>query len=371
MGTRWDVVNAFLTRNVNSGLGNPGKGRPEWANMARIADLMTLFVGQGDVPRLLPMAECIEAVEAAFVAVARGEAALPLRQVVPLPGTGGLVATMPAYLAPLRAVGVKAITVFHANEGTPFDSHQGAILLFDDTHGRLTAVVDATSVTAIRTAAASAVATRALARPDARSLAIVGTGVQARTHLEAMLQVRKVESVRVCGRDRTRAERFADEASLRYGVPVGVASSVRDAVDGADLVCTVTSAAEPVLEGAWLAAGAHVNAVGACVPTRRELDAAAVARARVFADRRESALREAGDVLLARAEGAVGDDCIVAEIGDVLCGRDAGRRSPDEITLFESLGLGVQDVAAACVVVTNAERTGAGTRLDLGGVRHG
>jgi ornithine cyclodeaminase/alanine dehydrogenase-like protein (mu-crystallin family) len=332
---------------------------------------MTLLVGQSDVPRLLPMAECIDAVEGALVALARGEALLPLRQVTRLPLDHGLVATMPAHVGPLRTVGVKAITVFHGNEGTPFDSHQGAILLFDDAHGRLLSVVDATAVTAIRTAAASAVATRALARPDAAELAIVGTGVQAHTHLEAMLLVRPIRRVRVCGRDGARARRFAADAALRHGVPVEAASSVREAVEGADVVCTVTSAAEPVVQGAWIADGAHVNAVGACVPTRRELDTAAIVRARLFVDRRESALREAGDFLIARAEGAVDDAHLLAEIGDVLAGRAEGRRSRDEVTLFESLGLGVEDVAAAHVVVRNAERTGAGTRFELGGERHG
>ena len=332
---------------------------------------MTLFVGQSDVPRLLPMAECIDAVEGALLALARGEAVLPLRQVTHLPGQNGLIATMPAHVGPLRTLGVKAITVFHGNEGTPFDSHQGAILLFDDAHGRLLAVVDATAVTAIRTAAASAVATRALARDDATELAIIGTGVQARTHLEAMLLVRSIRRVRVCGRDLPRARRFADDAALRYGVPVQAAPSVREAVEGADIVCTVTSSPEPVVLGAWIADGAHVNAVGACVPTRRELDTAAVVRARLFVDRRESALREAGDFLIARSEGAVDDAHVVAEIGDVLAGHAVGRRTGDEVTLFESLGLGVEDVAAAHVVLRNAERTGTGTRLDLGGARSG
>jgi ornithine cyclodeaminase/alanine dehydrogenase-like protein (mu-crystallin family) len=332
---------------------------------------MTLFIGQSDVPRLLPMAECIDAVEGALLALARGEAVQPLRQVTNLPGQDGLVATMPAHVGPLRIVGVKAITVFHGNEGTPFDSHQGAILLFDDVHGRLLAVVDATAVTAIRTAAASAVATRALAREDATELAIVGTGVQARTHLEAMLLVRPIRRVRVYGRDALRARRFADDEALRHGVPVEAAPSVREAVEGADIICTVTSSAEPVLRGAWIADGAHVNAVGACVPTRRELDTAAVVRARLFVDRRESALREAGDFLIARSEGGVDDAHVVAEVGDVLAGHAAGRRTREEVTLFESLGLGVEDVAAAHVVLKNAERTGAGTRMEQGGARHG
>lgn len=331
---------------------------------------MTLLVGQADVPRLLPMRECIEAMERALAALADGQAGLPLRQIVPLP-TGGLLASMPAHLAGGGVFGVKAISVFHANEGTPFDSHQGSVLLFETANGRLLAIVDATSVTAIRTAAVSAVATRLLARADASRLALVGTGVQARTHLEALRLVRPIAQVRVFSRSAEHVDAFVRSVREAHGLEAIASPSAREAVEGADVVCTLTSSCEPVLRGAWLSPGAHVNVVGAATPACREVDTEAVVRARVFVDRRESALGEAGDLLIPMREGAVGPDHVRAELGEILTGRAPGRETEAEVTLFKSLGLAIEDVAAAQVVLHNAERTGAGTRVDLGGRRHG
>lgn len=331
--------------------------------------MKVLLVSQGEIARLLPMEGCMEAMAEALATLGRGEALLPLRQVLPLPGGAGLFGVMPAYLAAPRAVGVKAITVFPGNHGTELDSHQGAVLLFECERGRLLAVMDASSITAIRTAAVSGVATRLLAREDAAELAILGTGVQARTHLEAMRIARPIRRARVFGRNPDRARAFAERARKHHGIEVEPASSAREAVSGADIVCTVTSSPEPVLAGDWLAPGAHVNAVGACLPKARELDTAAVVRSRLFVDRRESALNEAGDFRIPKAEGAIGDDHIAAELGEVLLGRKPGRRSPDEITLFKSLGLAVEDVAAAHLVHRNAVRTGEGTWVELGGAR--
>jgi ornithine cyclodeaminase len=331
---------------------------------------MTLLVGQADVPALLPMPECIEAMCEALSALARGEAVLPLRQIVRLPA-GGFLGSMPAALGPAGVFGVKALSVFHSNEGTPFDSHQGAVLLFEAEHGRLLALVDATSVTAIRTAAVSAVATRALAREEAGELALLGTGVQARTHLEAIRLVRPLRRVRAWSRDPERVRAFAERESRAWGLEVVAAESAEAAVRGADVVCTVTSSCEPVLRGEWLARGAHVNVVGAATPECREVDTWAVARSRVFVDRRESALREAGDLMIPLREGEIGDAHGFTELGEVLVGRAAGRRSPEEVTLFKSLGLAIEDVAAAQVVHRNAERMGMGTRIDLGGARQG
>jgi ornithine cyclodeaminase len=216
----------------------------------------------------------------------------------------------------------------------------------------------------------SGVATRALAREDAGDLALLGTGVQALTHLEAMLLARPIRRVRAWSRQPENVAAFADSARARFGVDVEAAASAQEAVAGADLICTVTSSREPVLKGEWIAAGAHVNAVGASQRTARELDGEAVRRASLFVDRRESALNEAGDFLLARAEGAVDDTHIRAEIGQVLSGAAPGRRSAEEITLFKSLGLAVEDVAAARHIHAAAERAGAGTRVELGGERH-
>lgn len=328
-----------------------------------------LVVSQDEVPGLLPMAECMEAMAAVLKALTAEKTLLPLRTVLHLPTGRGAFGVMPAWLADPPAVGVKAITVFPGNEGTEYDSHQGAVLLFDTTHGRLLSIMDASSITGIRTAAVSGVATRALAREDAGDLALLGTGVQAMTHLEAMLLARRIRRVRAWSRHREKVGAFAAAARQRFGVDVEPAASAREAVAGADLICTVTSSREPVLHGEWIANGAHVNAVGSSVRTARELDAEAIRRAALFVDRRESALNEAGDFLMAKAEGAVDDAHIRAEIGEVLSQAARGRTSAEEVTVFKSLGLAVEDVAAAHHVHAAAQRAGTGTFVELGGER--
>ena len=324
-----------------------------------------LILSRSDIAQLLPMRECIDVMADALSALTRGDAILPLRQVLRLPDGKSAFAVMPAYLGQPKAVGAKVITVFPDNHGTSFDSHQGAVLLFEAEHGSLAAVMDASSITAIRTAAVSGLATRLLARDDATELAILGTGVQARTHLQAVLAVRRVHRVRVWSRSRKAVHAFADGESRRQDVQVEPASSARAAVEGADIVCTVTASREPVLAGEWLGNGAHVNAVGASLPFARELDSAAIARSRLYVDRRESALNEAGDFLIPRREGAVGDDHIVGELGEVLLGRVPGRRTGEEVTVFKSLGLAVEDVAAAAYVYERATMEKRGTRADL------
>lgn len=322
-----------------------------------------------DVERLLTMERCVEVMAGVLAATAGEGVVNPLRAMLRFPAGNGVLGWMPAYLDPPRATGIKVVTVMPGNHGTPFDSHQGAVLLFEAEHGALLAVIDGSSVTAIRTAAVSAVATRALAREDARCLALIGSGVQARTHLEAMLLVRPLERITVWSRDRARAEAFAAREGARWNRPVEVAASAREAVAGADIVCTTTGAVEPVVCGDWISAGAHLNAVGACFASARELDTAAVARSRLFVDRRESALHEAGDLLLPMAEGALTEAHIVGELGEVLTGTVPGRRSPEEVTLFKSLGIGAEDVAAAQFLVGEAEARNAGVEVDLGGRR--
>jgi len=321
-----------------------------------------LVLSHADVVRLLPVESCIEVMADVLRTTSRGGAVLPLRAMVWKPDRSGMIGLMPGYLDSPTSLGLKVVSIFPGNHGTGFDSHQGVVMLFDTRHGSPQAIIDASSITAIRTAAVSGVATRALARPDAGDLAILGSGVQAATHLAAMRAVRKLRRVRVWSRDRGHAQRFAD----RCPVAAEVMPTVRDAVDGADIICTTTAAREPILEGAWLAPGAHINAVGACFATARELDTAAVARARLIVDRRESTLHESGDFLLARADGAIGDDHIVGELGDLLLGRFTGRQSPDEITLFKSLGIAVEDLAAAHHVYSQAVARGGGVSVPLG-----
>jgi alanine dehydrogenase len=320
-----------------------------------------------EVERLLPMAECVDVMAAALAAASRGDAVLPLRTMVWKPDRTGMIGLMPAYLGAPQSLGLKVVSIFPGNHGTPFDSHQGAVMLFDTAHGSPIAVIDAGSITAIRTAAVSGVATRLLARSDAGDLAILGSGVQAASHLDAMRAVRTLRRVRVWSRTEDHARRFAERQARRLGLPIEATPTARQAVEGADLVCATTAAREPVLEGAWLSPGSHVNAVGACFPTARELDTAAVLHARLFVDWRESALHEAGDLLIPKAEGALGDDHIVGELGAVLLGRLAVRGSAEEITLFKSLGIAIEDLAAAHHVLQKAVALGVGTAVPLGG----
>jgi len=324
-----------------------------------------------DVARLLPMDECVDVMAGALATVARGNAILPLRPMIRLPDSPNIFALMPAYLGEPKSVGVKVLTVFPVNHGTPIDAHQGAVLLFEADHGRLLAILDATTVTAIRTAAVSALATRLLARDDADELAILGAGTQGRMHLEAMTVVRPVRHVRVWSRTTEHARALAQLAREKFDLSAEVCSTPAHAVERASIICTTTAAATPVLEGAWLRPGVHVNAVGACIPTTRELDTEAVRRARLYVDRRESALVEPGDILVPLREGAIGTDHIVAEIGELLIGGGEGlrRRNNDEVTLFKSLGLAVEDLAAAHHVYRKAQASGAGNWIALGGAR--
>lgn len=299
-----------------------------------------------------------------------GGALLPLRQIVRLPGGRNAFAVMPAALDEPASLGAKVITVFPANDATPYDSHQGAVLLFDTEYGRLIAILDASTITALRTAAVTAVATRALSRSDSRTLALLGAGVQAETHLESISLVRPIEEVRVWSRSGARAHRFAEKFGAR-AERIVVCGTALDAVDGADIVCTLTSSREPVVLGDWLAPGVHVNAVGASLATSRELDSDAVVKSRLYVDRRESTLNEGGDFLVPKREGLIGDDHIVGEVGELLVDppRAQGRRSASEITLFKSLGLAIEDVAAARRVYDRALASGAGRWLELGGLR--
>jgi alanine dehydrogenase len=324
-----------------------------------------LVLNQSDIAQLLPMRDCIDVMADALSALARGDAILPLRQVLRLPDSKNAFAVMPAYLGAPKAVGAKVITVFPDNHGSAVDSHQGAVLLFEAEHGSLAAILDASSITAIRTAAVSGLVTRLLAREAASDIAILGTGVQARTHLEAMCAVRPVKRVRVWSRNADKVREFAERESRDHDLVVEPARSAREAVQGAEIVCTVTASREPVLAGEWLADGAHVNAVGASLPFARELDTVAVARGRLYVDRRESAANEAGDFLIPKREGAITDDHIVGEIGELLLGRTTGRRTPDEVTIFKSLGLAVEDVAAAQFIYERARVENRGTRVDL------
>lgn len=331
----------------------------------------TVILDRHAVSSLLPMAECVHVMAEALATLARGDAILPLRPMIRLPESQNIFALMPAYLGAPKAVGVKVLTVFPGNHGTAIDAHQGGVLLFDADDGRLLAMLDATMVTAIRTAAVSAVATRLLALEDAEELAILGAGTQGRMHLEAMMVVRPVRRVRVWSRTTEHARALAQYAGERFGIHADAASSPAHALERATIVCATTASPTPVIAGECLEAGAHVNAVGASLPSARELDTRAVVNARLYVDRRESALAEAGDILEPIKEGAITPGHIVAELGELLLpgGARLGRRRDEEITIFKSLGLAIEDVAAAQHVYRKALASGAGHWIDLGGSR--
>ncbi len=331
--------------------------------------MQVVVIGHRDVTELLPMAECIEVMAEMFRALGEGEAVFPQRSVMWQPDKKGALGLMPSWLGEPSALGAKVVSVFPGNVETPYESHQGAVLLFETENGRLQAIVDAGAITAIRTAAVSALATRLLAREDAGDLAILGSGMQAEMHLAAMQAVRPIRRVRVWSRNAEHARRFAESATECYEVNVTPTSSPKAAAEDADLVCTVTGAKAPVLQGAWLASGSHVNAVGASVPPFRELDTEAVVRSRLFVDWKESALAEADDVRIPLQERAITESHILGDLSDLVSGLVVGRNFPEDKTLFKSVGLAVEDLAAARYVYGQAEKSRAGCSIELGAER--
>lgn len=317
-----------------------------------------IVLNEHEVRELLDMPSCIEAMQEVLASLARGELHNPLRPVVRPPGANTLLGLMPAYRGGSSpAYALKEIVIVPTNPARGLDTHMGGVLLHDGETGELRAILNAAPITEIRTAAVSAVATRALARPDAQRVAILGAGAQARGHVHAMRAVLDDPEIRIWARRLEAAEELAGELGAT------VAPSVDAALFGAEVVCTTTSSTEPIVEKRWLARGAHVNAVGSSIPSARELDTETIAHASLFTDRRESCLNEAGDYLLAAAEGAVGPDHIKAEVGEVLVGTHAGREHEDELTVFKSLGLAVEDLASAELVVRRAREQGVGVEV--------
>jgi ornithine cyclodeaminase/alanine dehydrogenase-like protein (mu-crystallin family) len=312
------------------------------------------FIDCEEVAQRLTYDVCIPIVRDAMIAFSRGETRQLLRSIIPL-SEGRLFGVMPGALGAHAAFGAKLISVFQGNSAVGRPSHQGLVVLFNHESGAPVCVLDAGEITAIRTAAASAVATDALARKDARHLAILGYGEQAATHARAISKVREVESIVIWGRSLERARAFAQRMQPELGVPVATAEGVEEAVAKADIVCTVTAAAEPILKGRWVRPGTHLNLVGSGHAGATEVDNDLVIRSRFIADSREGVLAQGAEFLRAQAAGLVGDDHIVAEIGEVLAGKIEGRRSEEEITVYKSLGHVVQDLASAWWLYSGGE----------------
>ena len=312
------------------------------------------FIDREEVARRLTYPVCIPLVRDAMIAFYRGQTKQLLRSIIPL-SEGRLFGVMPGAMGGNGPFGAKLISVYQDNFEKGVPSHQGLVILFDPESGAPVCVVDAREITAIRTAAASAVATGALARQDARRLTILGYGEQAATHARAIGQVRALESIVVWGRSDERARAFGERMHAELGLPVGTAGSVEDAVGRADIICTVTAATEPVLKGAWVRPGTHVNLVGSGFAGPVEVDNDLVVRSRFIADSREGVLSQGAEFLRAKAAGLVDDSHVVAEIGQVLAGDVEGRRSAEEITVYKSLGHVVQDLASAWALYVGDE----------------
>jgi ornithine cyclodeaminase len=323
--------------------------------------MKVLVLNEHEVESLLTMPECVAVMEEALMSLARGEVHNPLRQAIRAPGANGLLGLMPAYRGGEPAYyGLKEVCVFPGNPARGLDTHLGAVLLHSGETGELLSMMNASAITAIRTAAVSAVATKLLARDDSKTLAIVGAGVQGRTHLESIPLAREVGEIRICSRTRSKADELA-----RRDPRAKVVDSIEDAVRGADIIVTATSSRDPIVKREWVAAGAHINAVGSSIPFARELDGATVAAGSLFVDRRESTVNESGDYLFALKEGAISDGHIRGEIGDILLGTQKGRNSRDEITIFKSLGLAVEDLSAAAFLFERAQRLGRGAWVEF------
>jgi len=282
-----------------------------------------------------------------------------------MPGDRGMMGVMPGYLSDPECFGVKLVSLIPRNKPPEYSSHLGLVLLFEGDHGQPVALLDAAQITAIRTAAASGLATRLLARKEAGDLALLGAGEQARSHLEAMLNVRTLRRIRVWARDRDKARAFAEVEGARHRIAIETSPTVREAVAGADIICTMTKSREPILQGDWLTPGVHINVVGSSMAAAAEIDTPAVVKARFFVDRRESTINEGGEFLRALKSGAITPDHILGEIGEVANGSKIGRSSPLDVTLYKSLGIAPQDLASAHYVLEKARAAGVGQVIDF------
>ena len=318
-----------------------------------------------DVRAVLTMDDLINTMASALACFSAGEVVQPVRTVLPVGPEHAFFGVMPAYLSSPPALGAKLVTVFGGNAARGLHTHLATIVLMDASTGALVAILDGRYITEARTAAVSAVSARLLGRPDAAVLAIVGSGVQARSHLDALGRVRQLREVRVWSPNPVRRTAFIAEVAPPPGARLVERDSAERAVRGADLVVLATSAAEPVVDSAWIADGAHVMSVGACRPDQREMDPALTARARLFVDSRAAALVESGDVVMGMAEGRFGREHVAGELGDLVAGRIEGRQTSSEVTIFKSLGLAVEDVAAADLACRLAAERGIGTELTL------
>ncbi|MEI6675304.1 MAG: ornithine cyclodeaminase [Verrucomicrobiota bacterium] len=323
------------------------------------------FLSAADVRRALPMNQAVEAMKCAFLELSENRAVVPMRTHVSMPAHKGEVLVMPAYCPATARFGLKVITLFENNPALNLPFIQAMVMVFDTATGSPVAIMEGTALTAIRSGAASGAATDLLARTDARTVAIFGAGIQARTQLEAVCAVRSISSAKVFDHDRERAVIFAREASEQLGISVSPAVSPAEALAGADIICTATTSGTPVFADHELASGSHINAIGCYKPHLREIPPETVVRSHVVVDQLDAAWQEAGDLILPRQAGLIQTDHIRAELGEIVGGTKPGRTDPATVTFFKSVGIAIQDLAAASCVLANAQQLGLGTEVQM------
>ena len=324
-----------------------------------------LVISENEVKDLLDLDELIAALEQAHVQFSAGRVVMPVRLVVPLPEIQGRISAMPAFMSEGQALGIKIISYFRDNPKQGLPPILATISLYSADTGKLLVLMDGVYITAIRTACASAVATKALARAETPVLGILGAGTQARTHIRAVSRVRSVERVLIWSPSKVNAIYVREELEDELGLPIQPQESAEAVVRGADILTAVTDSAEPVLDAGWLKPGVHINAVGSHRPDAREMGSDTVKRATVVVDSLDAVNTECGDILLALKEGAITPDHVRGEIGEVLAGAKPGRTGADEITMYKSVGIAAQDVAAASLVYRRALEKGAGTEVEM------
>jgi alanine dehydrogenase len=324
-----------------------------------------LVLSEKEVQRLIDIEELIQILEQAHIQFSTGKAVMPVRLVVPLPQIKGRITSMPAYLSEDNSLGMKVVTYFQENPKQGLPAILATIMLYSSETGKILAIMDGSFITAIRTACASAVATKVLANPQVAILGILGAGIQARAHIHALGKVRRIAHVKIYSPSGKSAWRLKEETEPEVRLPIEVAKSAEEAVRGADLLVTATPAPEPILRADWLKPGVHINAVGSHRPDLREIDTATVKRAIVVVDSRAAILAECGDILLPIQEGAITAEHISAEIGEVLAGQRPGRSGPGDITLYKSVGIAIQDVATAQLVYQKAMEKKVGTQVEI------
>ena len=313
----------------------------------------------------ITMEECITVMENIFIQLEEDQAFNPLRSAMLIPGENGLLSMMPGYVNKQDIMGIKSVSVYPENANIGLESHQGSVTLFNALNGTPLAIMDAGQITAIRTAAVSGLATRILAKKNSKILAILGSGIQARTHIEAMTTILNLEEIRVWSKNKKNAKRLVEEQRKKYAIPFRPFDTVNEAIYNADIICTTTAAVEPILQGKYLMQGVHINAVGSSVRNTRELDGFAIKLSKLYVDKIESTINESGDFLMAKQEGTIDDNHIIGTLGEILTKKKKGRNNINDITLFKSLGLAVEDIATAFFIYDKYVKSNKGNWVEF------